>query len=94
MARRYETAVENRAYTDGYTRGIQATGHDWAIVRVKLIEVEENVKRQLAAKDEEIRRLRRELDRQREFYESEIIDRESHIEALKIAWKHRKEGDD
>ena len=89
---RLNTPEENRAYVDGFIAANKANGLDWARVRVLLERVRAEYKARIDKKDDEIRRLRSMLVSQREEYESKIIDLESHIEALKIAWKHRNEG--
>lgn len=88
----YENSESNRAYIDGYVKARQADGMDWAIARVKLIELEEVMKKKLAAKDAEIAELKALIHAIQHNYEEKITDLESQIEAHKIAWRHRNEA--
>ena len=83
----YENNTDNRAYIEGYVRGIQATGLDWAKARVALEEAKEIMDKRLAAKDRELSKLRGIIHEK----ETKITELESEILAHKIAWRHRHE---
>lgn len=80
--------IEQSAYyMQGFVAAKQASGMDWARLRVA---VEDARKQHIDICEEYEKRIQR-LEQQIADLEHEIIRRDSEIEALKLAWRHRGE---